>query len=142
MHTKYNPTGNQLPETPHYQDCHTSHNWEVNSHYVRSRKFNSKVIEWSMLHGPIAHVALTQALSFFLFFGDNFCFSEYFSSKRWWSLRLPETIYQTMVIQATIKSMALWLFQSRRSFSSNSKIQIFQPCLPCCSCCLPPSSHH
>ena len=118
MHTKYNTTGNQLPETPHYQDCHASHNWEVNIHYVRSRKFNRKVgacigaciivhaptfqlikIEWPMLHGPIAQVGLMQALSFFLFFGDIFCFSEYLSSKRWWSLRLPETgtetIYQT-----------------------------------------------
>ena len=34
---KYNPIGNQLPETPHYQDYDTSHNWEVNNQYVRGK---------------------------------------------------------------------------------------------------------
>ena len=40
---KYNPIGNQLPETPHYQDYDTSHNWEVNNQYVRGKALDSFV---------------------------------------------------------------------------------------------------
>ena len=43
MHMKYNPIGNQLPETPHYQDYDTSHNWEVNNQYVRGKALDSFV---------------------------------------------------------------------------------------------------
>ena len=43
MHTKYNPIGNQVPKTPHYQDYHTIHNWEVNKHYVRGEAQDSFV---------------------------------------------------------------------------------------------------
>ena len=41
---------------------------------VHAPTFQLIKIEWPMLHGPIAHVGLMQALSFFFFLGIFFVF--------------------------------------------------------------------